>query len=147
MVNHSAARLDATFGALAHPARRAILHRLAQGEAAVTELAKPFAMTLPAISKHLGVLERAGLVVRERDGRTRRCRLVANPMREAAGWIERYSRFWEGRLDGLARYLSDSTAEERTQWPPSGPPRPSASPASSRRRPKASSRRGPDRNS
>jgi len=87
MVNYSAAPLDATFGALADPTRRAILARLARGEAMVTELAEPFAMSLPAISKHLRVLELAGLLQREIDGRIHRCRLAAGPMKDAAAWI------------------------------------------------------------
>lgn len=100
-------RLDRTFAALADPTRRAILARLAGGEATVGELAEPFRMTRPAISKHLRVLERAGLVQRERDGRVSRCTLDASPMKDAADWVERYRRFWEGRLDALARYLEE----------------------------------------
>ena len=143
MVKYSAVRLDATFSALADPTRRAILRRLAGGDTPVTDLARPFAMTLPAISKHLGVLERAGLVVRERNGRVRRCRLVADPMREAAEWIESYRLFWEGRFDQLARYLSDATANEGPLWPTATPPSPSGSPGSSRHRASGSS--GPGR--
>ena len=96
--------LDATFAALADPTRRAILARLASGEASVMELAKPFAMSQPAISKHLKVLERAGLVSRGRDAQRRPCRLVAKPLAEANEWLEGYRRFWEvqyDRLDGL----------------------------------------------
>lgn len=98
-------RLDLTFGALADPIRRAILTRLARGEATVGELARPFDVSRPAISKHLRVLERAGLVQRTRDGRVSRCELDAAPMREAADWVERYRGFWEGQLDALSRYL------------------------------------------
>jgi len=97
-------RLDATFAALADPTRRAILARLASGEASVTELAKPFAMTQPAISKHLRVLERAGLISRDRDAQRRPSRLVAMPLAEANAWLEQYRKFWEasfGRLDDL----------------------------------------------
>jgi len=97
-------RLDATFAALADPTRRAILARLADGEASVNELARPFSMTQPAVSKHLKVLERAGLVSRGRDAQRRPRRLVARPLAEATGWLERYRRIWEGnflRLDGL----------------------------------------------
>lgn len=97
-------RLDATFAALADPTRRAILARLALGEASVTELADPFEMTQPAISKHLKVLERAGLISRDRDAQRRPSRLVATPLAEASGWLEDYRRFWETsfqRLDGL----------------------------------------------
>lgn len=98
-------RLDRTFAALADPTRRAILTRLASGEASVGDLARPFRISRPAISKHLRVLERAGLVTRTRDGRVSRCRLNAAPMRTAAEWVARYRRFWEGRLDRLASYL------------------------------------------
>jgi DNA-binding transcriptional ArsR family regulator len=97
-------RLDATFAALADPTRRAILARLASGEASVTELAEPFAMTQPAISKHLKVLERAGLISRDRDAQRRPSRLVAKPLAEANKWLEHYRRFWETsfqRLDNL----------------------------------------------
>jgi DNA-binding transcriptional ArsR family regulator len=97
-------RLDATFAALADPTRRAILARLARGEATVTELAAPFSMTQPAISKHLKVLERAGLVTRGRDAQRRPCRLAAQPLREATTWLAGYRQFWTGsfdRLDGL----------------------------------------------
>lgn len=98
-------RLDLTFGALADPIRRAILARLAEGDATVGELARPFAVSRPAISKHLRVLERAGLVHRTPHGRMSRCGLEAGPMREAAAWVERYRQFWEGQLDSLSRYL------------------------------------------
>ena len=94
-------RLDATFAALADPTRRAILARLAGGEASVTELCEPFAMTQPAISKHLKVLERAGLVSRHRDAQRRPCRLRARPLAEANQWLAEYRRFWEGSFDRL----------------------------------------------
>lgn len=100
----SPARLDATFAALADPTRRAILARLAAGEASVGELAQPFAMSQPAISKHLKVLERAGLVTRGRDAQRRPVRLEAAPLAQANGWLEEYRRIWEanfGRLDAL----------------------------------------------
>jgi DNA-binding transcriptional ArsR family regulator len=99
-----AARLDATFAALADPTRRAILARLVAGEASVTELAEPFAMSQPAISKHLKVLERAGLISRGRDAQRRPCRIEAKPLAEADEWLERYRRIWEAnfqRLDAL----------------------------------------------
>jgi len=99
------ARLDATFGALSDPTRRAIVERLRRGDASVGELAEPFDMSLPAVSKHLTVLERAGLVERVKEGRTRRCRLVDEPMREALEWIASYGRFWEGQLDSLERFI------------------------------------------
>ncbi len=98
-------RLDHTFGALADETRRAILGRLAHGDATVGELARPFRVSRPAISKHLRVLERAGLVQRAREGRISRCVLDADGMREAAEWVDRYRAFWEGRLDALARYI------------------------------------------
>jgi DNA-binding transcriptional ArsR family regulator len=97
--------LDRTFGALADATRRSILTRLAQGDATVGELARPFRVSRPAISKHLRVLERAKLVRRTREGRVSRCRLDAATMRDAAAWVERYRRFWEGQLDQLARYV------------------------------------------
>jgi len=116
MVNNSAA-LDATFGALADPTRRAIVAHLSRTpNSSVGELARPFAISLPAISKHLRVLEGAGLVARQKDGRVHRCRLVAAPMETAAEWIERHRRFWEGRLDALGRFL-EGTAEEREEEP------------------------------
>lgn len=98
-------RLDLTFGALADPTRREILARLAEGEATVGELSAPFDVSRPAISKHLRVLERAGLIHRTRDGRLRRCELQATPMQEVAAWVEQYRGFWEDRLDALAEYL------------------------------------------
>jgi DNA-binding transcriptional ArsR family regulator len=99
--------LDATFAALADPTRRAILARLARGEASVKELAEPFAMTQPAISKHLKVLERAGLVTRRRDAQRRPCRLVAEPMRAASAWLGDYRRFWHESYDRLDGLLAD----------------------------------------
>jgi DNA-binding transcriptional ArsR family regulator len=100
-------RLDATFAALADPTRRAILARLASGEASVTELAEPFAMSLPAISKHLKVLERAGLIARGREAQWRPSRLQAGPLKDAADWLERYRRFWDESLDRLDDYLQE----------------------------------------
>src|SRR5277367_4712139 len=114
MVNYSTAAadapLDATFGALADPTRRAILARLARGEATVTELAAPFDVSLPAVSKHLRVLESAGLLRREIDGRIHRCRLAPRPMKDAAAWIETYRVFWEAQLEALANYLESTGA-------------------------------------
>jgi DNA-binding transcriptional ArsR family regulator len=98
-------RLDRTFGALADPTRRAILARLAKGEASVTELAEPFEMSLPAVSKHLKVLERAGLVSRGRERQWRPARLRATPIKEVAEWTDRYRRFWDERYDRLDEYL------------------------------------------
>ena len=107
-----AARLDATFAALADPTRRAILERLAAGEATVMELAAPFAMSQPAVSKHLKVLERAGLITRGREAQRRPCRLEAGPLAEVAAWAERYRRFWDGRFDALEEYVQTLQAKE-----------------------------------
>ena len=98
-------QLDATFSALADPTRRAILGRLAAGEASVLELARPFDMSLPAISKHLKVLERAGLITRGREAQWRPCRLRAQPLKGASEWLEQYRRLWEERFDRLGDYL------------------------------------------
>jgi DNA-binding transcriptional ArsR family regulator len=100
-------RLSETFGALADPTRRAILARLATGESSVTELAEPFAMSMPAISKHLKVLERAGLIARGREAQWRPCRLQAGPLRDVAAWVEHYRRFWEESFDKLDEYLQE----------------------------------------
>jgi len=110
----SADPLSTTFAALADPTRRAILARLASGETSVTELAEPFEMTLPAISKHLKVLERAGLIQRGREAQWRPCRLDAKPLREVADWVEQYRRFWQVRLDRLEVYLRELQADEET---------------------------------
>jgi DNA-binding transcriptional ArsR family regulator len=106
-------RLDATFSALADPTRRAILAKLASGEASVTELAEPFAMSQPAISKHLKVLEKAGLISRGRDAQRRPCRLEAAPLGELAGWIERYREHWEQRFDRLESLLEDLKKKDK----------------------------------
>jgi DNA-binding transcriptional ArsR family regulator len=106
-------RLDATFAALADPTRRAILRRLASGEASVTALAKPFAMTQPAISKHLRVLERAGLVSRGREAQRRPRRLEAKPLAEATEWLEDYRRFWEGSFARLDTLLDELKTKEK----------------------------------
>src|SRR5712664_4205085 len=100
-------RLSTTFAALADPTRRAILARLAAGAASVTELATPFAMSLPAISKHLKVLERAGLIARGRAAQWRPCRLEAGPLKDAAAWLEHYRRFWEESFERLEDYLRE----------------------------------------
>lgn len=128
MVNYSSKTptrtLDLTFAALADPTRRAILERLSFGDSSVTALAAPFDVSLPAISKQLRVLERAGLLVQEKDGRVRRCKLEAQPMKEAVDWIAQYQRFWEDKLESLASYLEDlspdtdtpdTTEEDRTE--------------------------------
>ena len=105
--------LDATFAALADPTRRAILARLASGQASVTELAEPFAMSQPAISKHLKVLERAGLISRGRDAQRRPRRLEAMPLAEANAWLERYRRFWEGSFERLDVLLEELKTKEK----------------------------------
>ncbi len=105
--------LSDTFSALADPTRRAILGRLASGEASVTELAEPFAMSMPAISKHLKVLERARLISRGRDAQYRPCRLEAAPLKDAAGWIEHYRQFWEQSFDRLDAYLKEIQKENK----------------------------------
>lgn len=99
--------LSTTLSALADPTRRAILARLTLGEATVTELAEPFAMSLPAVSKHLKVLERAGLITRGREAQWRPCRLDAAPLKDVAGWLENYRRFWEASFDRLDLYLQE----------------------------------------
>ena len=113
-------RLDATFAALADPTRRAILARLASGEASVTELAEPFAMTQPAISKHLKVLERSGLISRDRDAQRRPSRLEAKPLAEASEWLEHYRQFWETSFQRLDDLLVELKAtEKKTKRPAS----------------------------
>jgi len=105
--------LSATFAALADPTRRAILSRLASGESSVTELAEPFHITLPAVTKHLKVLERARLITRSRDAQWRPCHLNAEPLREVSGWVEQYRKHWEQRLDRLEDYLKKLQAKEK----------------------------------
>jgi DNA-binding transcriptional ArsR family regulator len=130
MVNYNR-RLDATFGALADPTRRAILMALMRGQSSVSELARPHRMSLPAVMKHLGVLQRAGLVKQRKIGRSRRCRLVARPLKNAEMWISQYRAFWEKQLDALDRYLMEShkttgqdsqinpSSKEKQEWPKS----------------------------
>jgi DNA-binding transcriptional ArsR family regulator len=113
----TAARLDTTFAALADPTRRAILARLASGQASVTELAKPFAMSQPAISKHLKVLERAGLISRGRDAQRRPRRLEAKPLAEATKWLERYRRYWEGNYQRLDALLAELKTKHKKRGP------------------------------
>jgi DNA-binding transcriptional ArsR family regulator len=108
-------QLSTTLSALADPTRRAIIARLAAGEATVNELAAPFDMSLPAVSKHLKVLERAGLISRGRNAQWRPCRLEARPMKEIADWIERYRRFWDGSFDRLESYLQEIQGKETDQ--------------------------------
>ena len=109
----SSDRLSTTFSALADPTRRAILARLISGEASVTELAEPFEMSLPAVSKHLKVLEHAGLITRGREAQWRPCRLEAGPLKDAADWLEHYRRFWEQSFDRLEDYLRELQGKEK----------------------------------
>src|ERR1700726_1971443 len=109
----AADRLSATFAALADPTRRAILARLTLGETSVTEIAEPFDMTLPAVSKHLKVLERAGLIARSRAAQWRPCRLEASPLKDATDWLEHYRRFWEQSLDRLGDYLRELQTKDK----------------------------------
>lgn len=114
MVNNMATdRMSATFAALADPTRRAILARLSAGEATVTELAAPFKMTLPAVSKHLKVLEKAGLISRGREAQWRPCRLEASPLKDVADWVEEYRKLWEERFDRLEAYLQTLQSKEK----------------------------------
>jgi DNA-binding transcriptional ArsR family regulator len=106
--------VSTTFGALADPMRRAILARLTEGEASVTELAEPFAISLPAVSKHLKVLERAGLISRGQAAQRRPCRLVPEPLKEATDWLETYRRFWDESLDRLADHLRELQQRDKS---------------------------------
>jgi DNA-binding transcriptional ArsR family regulator len=115
-------QISTTFAALADPTRRAILARLAGGEASVTELAAPFEMTLPAVSKHLKVLERAGLIARGREAQWRPCRLQAGPLKEADEWLESYRRYWEESFERLDEYLRELQEKDRESGP-GGPER------------------------
>ena len=113
MVKCSTRVLDRTFGALADPTRRRILEHLAGGDRCVTDLAQPYRMSLPAVSKHLRVLEKAGLVRRRRDGRVHRLKLEAKPMQQAQAWIEEYRKFWEASFDRLDEYLKQIQTKEK----------------------------------
>jgi len=117
MVNCSPQLLDRTFGALADPTRRRMLERLAHGDLCVTDLARPYSMSLPAVSKHLRVLEKAGLVRRRRRGRVHSLKLEARPMQQAQAWIEEYRKFWEESFDRLDQYLKDLQAKEKNEHP------------------------------
>ena len=108
-------RLTSTFAALADPTRRAILARLMSGQASVTELAEPFHMTMPAVSKHLKVLERAGLIARGREAQWRPCRLAGEPLRDVAEWMEPYRRFWDESFDRLDEYLQEIKKEKKNE--------------------------------
>ena len=106
-------QLDLTFAALSDPTRRAILSMLASGEKSVTDLAEPFRMTLPAVSKHLKVLQRAGLISQSREAQWRPCRLEAKPLKDAAAWIGHYRRYWEESFDRLDEYLHEAQTKEK----------------------------------
>ncbi len=117
MVNHCSS-LDSTFGALADPTRRAILASLMLGQASISELAKPHRMSLPAVMKHVRVLEQAGLITQEKHGRSRHCQLAAEPLKNAEQWIAQYRIFWENQLAALDRYLAEDQKKEGTKkWP------------------------------
>lgn len=123
-MNPPADPLSLTFAALADPTRRAILVRLSAGQAAVNELAAPFAISLPAVSKHLKVLERAGLIERGRDAQWRPCRLRAGPLKDVADWVGHYRRFWEESFDRLDQYLKELQASEAKAAESQAPPPP-----------------------
>jgi DNA-binding transcriptional ArsR family regulator len=117
MVKYSSSQLNRTFAALANPTRRRILHQLIHGQNCVTRLAKPYAMSLPAVSKHLRILETAGLIRRRRYGRVHQVELEAKPLKQAARWVEEYRRFWEGSLDRLAQYLEEPHEPPKSEGP------------------------------
>jgi DNA-binding transcriptional ArsR family regulator len=142
MVKRQERGLDRTFSALADPTRRAMLSELdGREEVSVSELARPFAMSLPAVMKHLDVLSDAGLITRSKTGRTVSCRLTAGPMEQAMNWLARYGRFWSLQLDRLAAFVE----KERWPTPPSKPSQASPSSAASRRRRHKSTKPGPTR--
>jgi DNA-binding transcriptional ArsR family regulator len=143
MVNRQADPLDAVFGALSHPARRRMLERLSAGAASVGELAEPFRMSAPAISRHVRVLEHAGLVVRERDGRLHRMDMEGGTLAAALRWMDTQHRFWSARLDRLGAFLEQPTQEEKPVWPRRNPPPEPRSGSSARtpRHPRKSSKR------
>jgi len=144
MVKYQDPALDAVFAALADPTRRGILESLSEGELAVSELAEPHDMSLPGFMKHLRVLEDAGLIARNKEGRVVSCELSAAPMKAAAAWMSRYEKFWTEKLDSLARYLYQQ--EELQTWNRDWPRSPlSPSPAATRSRRRKSGARGPTR--
>jgi DNA-binding transcriptional ArsR family regulator len=118
MVNYNRS-LDATFQALADPTRRALILALSRGQASVSDLARPHRMSLPAVMKHLRVLQKAGLVTQRKFGRTRRCRLAARPLKRAEAWISQYRGFWDSQFDALDRYLAQDKMEIQ-EWPKNG---------------------------
>jgi DNA-binding transcriptional ArsR family regulator len=143
MVKYYTDSLDRVFFALSDPTRRAILGRLAQGEAAISELAEPSQVTLPAVMKHLALLESAALIQRRKQGRTVTCRLSAAPLQDAATWIADYTRFWDERLEDLARYLAPSGPSSSSEVPcPTPRPRRSSVRSTIRSRESKSSVRG-----
>lgn len=147
MVKYSSAALDATFGALADATRRAILAQLSRGEFALGELAAPHRMSLPAVQKHLRVLEDARLVETRKDGRVRRCKLDPQPLRTAAEWIRHYQKFWEEQFDALEKFIEEMKKEDATWRPQAQDHRPqSKSAARLPRRAKKSFKRGSTRN-
>jgi DNA-binding transcriptional ArsR family regulator len=132
MVNYQAAPLDRTFAALADPTRRALIARLGEQDGlSVSELARPFPVSLPGIMKHLDVLSQAGLIAREKTGRTVTCRLTAAPMEQAMEWLHRYEKFWSAQLDRLAAFLEEESCPPRQ---PSSPASPSSAASTRRRR-------------
>jgi DNA-binding transcriptional ArsR family regulator len=149
MVKYQEATLDRTFAALSDPTRRALLARLGEADSlSVSELAKPFSMSLPAVMKHLDVLADAGLVTRNKIGRTVSCQLEASPMEDAMNWLTRYQRFWTRQLDRLAAFVEEKPCPPSPAEPPAPPPSP-ASPSNvvSMLRRKRSTPRGPTRKS
>ena len=120
MVKHQG-KLDRTFSALADPTRRAILATLSGGQASVTQLAQPHRMSLPAVMKHLRVLQKAGLVSQQKIGRVRHCRLAVQPLQQASDWLSQYRSFWEKQLESLARYLRQQKTVEVAEWRPQNP--------------------------
>ncbi|MCC8962811.1 helix-turn-helix transcriptional regulator [Bradyrhizobium sp. Pear76] len=153
MVKYQDEALDRTFAALSDPTRRALVARLGEQESlSVSELAQPFAMSLPAIMKHLDVLTDAGLVAREKTGRTVACRLTARPMEQAMNWLNRYAQFWSDNLDRLAAFVEEDPWQSNRQTNPQSPPTPALprvqalpSRGSSAHGPKKSTPRGPSR--
>ena len=140
MVNCQPRNLDGLFSALADPTRRGILAALCDGSVAVSDLAEPFGMSLPGFTKHLQILEQAGLVRREKTGRVVQCTLAAAPLQPAAEWLSRYQEYWTARLDALAQFLNP---EENPKWPPKKSPRRSRSYGSSKARRTKSGTPGP----
>jgi len=145
MVKYKDEGLDAVFAALADPTRRQVVSLLAGGSRAVTELSQSFQMSLPGFMKHLGILEGAGLIKREKEGRVVSCTLSADPMKEASDWLGRYREFWEQRLDALARFLYHQEETQQWQAPRPRSARRSPSSASSTQRRRKSGGRSPNR--